>query len=183
MDEWSHYLTPPYASTTRTGTILPFPHSHNLGGNKSSNHTLQKGGTDPPSCNPNASDQPPVTIYTIHKGNWWESSPPWQVNDFRVSAIGANALSASLLYTMLMCNVCFRSGLMGVFCLPAIAFGLTIMINSRTKLSWLLVRRVLEIPKLEVARAALSVGVSFRRHLVQLVLINNNGLFHSVWAG
>ena len=69
---------------------------------------------------------------------------------------------------------------MGVFRLPASAFGLTIMINSRTKLSSLLVGRVLGIPELQVARDALSVGVSFRRHLVQLVLINNKGLFHSV---
>jgi len=69
---------------------------------------------------------------------------------------------------------------MGVFRLPARTFGLTIMTNSHTKLSSLLVGRVLEIPQLEVARDALSMGVSFRRHLVQLVLINNERLFHSV---
>lgn len=162
----------------RTRTILHFPRSYNLGGNKSSNQTLQNGEQTHPAANPNASDQPPATIYTIHKGNWWESSPPWQVNDFRVSAIGANALSVSLLYTMVMWNVCFRSSLVGVFGLPANAFGLTIMISSRTNLSWL--RKAVEIPKLEVARAALSVGVSFRRHLVQLALINDKGLFHPV---
>jgi hypothetical protein len=120
-------------------------------------------GGDPPSCIPNASDQPPVIIYTIHKGNWRESSPPWQVNDFRVSSHwGKRSFGLASVW-----RETYVSGQVWWECsvfLPG-PLDLTInMINNHTKLSWLLVRWVLVIPKLEVARAALSVGVSFRRN-------------------
>lgn len=181
VDEWSPYLnSPPYAFTARIGTIQPFPRSHNLGANKSSNQKLHKGEQTHPIATPTHLINPLWLFTRFTKVTDEKAHRHGKFNDFRVSAIGANALSVSLLYTIVMWNVCFRSGLMGVFRLPASAFGLTIMINSRTKLSSLLVGRVLGIPELQVARDALSVGVSFRRHLVQLVLINNKGLFHSV---
>lgn len=68
-----------------------------------------------------------------------------------------------------------------MFRLAARAFGLYHRDQEphKVRLS-LLVRRVLETPELEVETDAMSVGVSFRCHLVQLVLINNNGSFHSV---
>jgi hypothetical protein len=113
-------------------------------------------GNDPPCHSPNISDQPSAPIYTTHNGSWWETSRPLQLNDFRVvSHWGAHSVYPRLCtalwgevrgWGMGVGSLCF----LGQVCWECSLFlsnapGITINIISRyTKLSWLLVRWILE---------------------------------------